>query len=129
MIEKIEERLALKLVPYRKRMVVIMLMCLVVGMPASCGFAFLSKSWNVFFICQFLSVLGLLWSSGLHMLQYCFNPSKGPYTLKKIQSAHGLIKWYSYLMRYGMFACLPMWFLMPLVVLHTWHVFVSWTTQ
>ena len=111
------ENLAVKLIPYRKWMLVTFLVAFVGVVPAAVGLMVLFKQPWLFKLGMFLATLGVVWSWGLFLISYWYNPDGGSLTLDKIRARHPLIRWNGYLMRYYAPACLAIWFLSPFAIL------------
>ena len=125
MIERIEH-LAVRLIPYRKWIIVAFLVAFIGVMPAAFGLAVLFKKFWIYPIGMFLTIFGFTWTSGLFLISYWYNPDGGPLTLKKINASHPGVQWYGYFMRYSAPVALVILFLMPLVYLAMLYPFMRY---
>ena len=110
------EYLAARLIPYRKWMLVIFLITIVVAMPAAVALMILFKNPIFFVLGSFVSVLGFTWPWGTFLISYWYNPDGGPLTRDKIKTTHPLLRWHAYLMRCYAPVFLVIWFLSPVIV-------------
>lgn len=101
------------------------LVALVGAVPAAFGLAVLFKQSWIIFLGMFLSTLGFVWSWGLFLISYWYNPDGGPLTLDRIRTRHPLIRGYGYFMRYCSPAFLVIWFLSPFVILAMLYPFMT----
>ena len=128
MIEKMEN-LAVRLIPHRKWMLAAFLVSFVVAMPAAFGLMILFKNPIFFFAGEFLSVFGFVWSWGLFLISFWYNPNGGPLTLEKIKQTHWFFRSGSYLMRYYAPVFLIIWFLSPFVIVVMMYPFARMIGQ
>ena len=126
MIDKIED-LALRLIPYRKWMLISFLISLILVMPISIFLTVYLKTPIFFFIGGFLLTLGFTWSWGLFLISLWYNPNGGLLTFEKIKEINPIFQWQASLMRYCAPFFLIIWFLSPVIVLGMLYSFIKIT--
>lgn len=123
MIERMEN-VAARLIPHRKWILMAIAIDLVGIMPAAVGLMILFEAPLIFPAGTFFAALGFVWSWGLFLISYWYNPNGGPLTAEKIKTTYPPIRWFARILRYYAPIFLVIWFLCPFVVLAMLYPFM-----